>query len=68
MADEAQGEASNEDAVEAVDPRPQVLEGIVYVQAVDPNIAMLLESLVLSGNALNAEQCSPGNDGMKTRR
>jgi len=66
MADEASNKG--EDVVEAVDLRPQVLEGIAYVQAADPNIAMLLESLVLSGNALSAAQCSPGNDGLKTRR
>ncbi len=61
-------EDPDQDAVEAADPRPQVLARIAYVQTVDPNIAILLESLVLSGNALNAAQCSPGNDGMKTRR
>ncbi len=68
MVDEASNEGPDQDAVEAVDPRPQVLEGIAYVQAADLNSDMLLESLVLSGNALSAAQCSPGNDGMKSRR
>lgn len=55
-------EGPDEGAVEAADPRPQVLEGIAYVQAADPNSDILLESLVLSGNALSAAQCSRGND------
>ena len=61
-------EGLGQDGVEAAGPRPQVLEGIAYVPAADPNSDMLLESLVLNGNALSAAQCSPGNDGMKTRR
>jgi hypothetical protein len=68
MVDEASNEGPGQDAVEAVGPRLQVLEGIAYVQAADPNSDMLLESLVLNENALSAAQCSPGNDGMKTRR